>query len=235
MTANHVANAALRGVPQNGGPANCHQAAVAWLMKGMNKFHAWELAQIIGLMAPAANPNRIAEWLPSHIYLPHQQLTQPMVAHAAPIPGAVALARGDILFTWDGTPGHAAMHSMVVTRVTGNHTYIRGFNNQATFLPTMVGANPAPMIAPDVYDPNDRDVADARLWNAAGLFAGLNLYRVTYSNAAARMRAVVFAAWRHFLFGNRWRHVTPATGCPAGCPHTCPLCAGPAVCAHVPT
>ncbi len=133
---------------------------------------------------------------------------------------------------------------MVVTGTTpavganDGTTIIRGFNNHATFLPTMIGAHPEPVIAAYVYDPNPRNVADNRLWNM-GRIGNLNLYRVTYTDAVAALNAVVFPHWLHHWFGTKWRHMTPPLGCAAACPHTCALCLPPVVpaapCAHVPT
>ncbi len=239
-TADSVGRHAVRGVPRSVGAVTCHVAALGWLIKGLGRRHGWDLT---GKLRDYAPPN-LDIWLPQHLYNPRVQLTQPMVAQQIAIPGGPALARGDILFTWDGTAGTRANHSMVVTGTTaavgGNDgtTIIRGFNNHATFLPTMIGAHPEPVIAAYVYDPNPRNVADNRLWNM-GRIGNLNLYRVTYNDAVAALTAVVFPQWLHHWFRTKWRHATPPAGCAAACPHTCAACLPPVVpaapCAHVPT
>ncbi len=206
---------------EDGGPRNCDEAVLGWLLASLEYKRPWKLVRVAAnraggstaadgasdaLAAYRAQPESgfefSGDWMMKNIY----QTRTAVVRNTLP----QWVRPGDILLVFTG---FSLVHEMVVTEVSNDgqwHVKIRGFNNKAIW----------PQ-APFGHDPLNRDVARPEVWNPTGSkfltaqHRPTDLVRVKYDDAAA---AVAHALpWEsaeiatrqgprwHYNFINGWR------------------------------
>jgi hypothetical protein len=149
--------------PYQAGVANCHEAALYWMLLDEGTYYPQGLLAAIKQTVSPGNQNIPGHWF-ARLYTHNLTgIGAPPVRIRSMEQLRTAVRAGDILIT--GTPVNPS-HTMVLVKITKRLTrwwvYIRGFNNVGS-----LGTGPR-----DAYDNADRDIHKQRYWHPRALALG---------------------------------------------------------------